>query len=259
MTQDPAAYLSLLERYGEPEGLLMRHARAVATEDHALMAEVAGAVAARFRSIGDDLMAERAEINAAAASMNLGRLEEAEQRLAELVGRYREQGPPTFLNWTLFLLGYSALFRGDRAGAEAYFAEGVAIELPPRTHTPSEPLRARAAFARGDHERAFRVLRDHVDELLATDNMQAGMMDCIEFLTMMTSTGRVDEAAPVLGHLESGSLLDGPGWRMLVADSARCVAEHARPGSDESIADDREALEYVRAVLTRLLEPEDPE
>ena len=151
----------------------------------------------------------------------------ADARLEELIARYRRDGPPTFLNWTLLLRGYSALFQEDKERADRCFAEGVDIELPPRTHTPSEPLKARAAFGRGEHQRAFRTLRDHIDELLVTDNMQAGLMDCIEFVAMMAGLGRADDAAPVLDHLESGHLLDGPGWRLLVADPA----EDRRPGT----------------------------
>ena len=136
------------------------------------------------------------------------------------------------------------------------FADGVEIELPPRTHTPSEPLRARAAFRRGDHARAFRILRDHVDELLVTDNMQAGMVDCIEFVTMMTASGRVHEAARVLAHLETGNLLDTPGWRSLVADSAATIAEHGAGRDAVAPGDDRAALQLIRTVLDRALDPD---
>jgi predicted ATPase/DNA-binding SARP family transcriptional activator len=194
MTQDPASYDQLVERYGEPDHVLMHHARAIATQDHTLMATWAPLAVAEFRERGDTHLAERAEINIAGAWLNLGELDRADARLETLIARYREQGPPTFLSWTLLLLGYSALFAEDKERAYRCFAEGVEIEVPPRTHTPSQPLRARAAFRRGDHTRAFGILRDHIDELLLTDNMQAGMMDCIEFITMMAATDRPREA-----------------------------------------------------------------
>jgi predicted ATPase/DNA-binding SARP family transcriptional activator len=254
MTQDPESYERLLERYGEPEHVLMHHARAIATEDHQLMVEWAPRAAEEFRSRGDHHLAERAEINLAAAWLNLGDLARADARLEELIERYRRQGPPTFVNWTLLLLGYSALFQQDKARAERCFAEGVEIELPPRTHTPSEPLKARAAFRRGEHARAWRLLRDHIDELLITDNMQAGMMDCIEFVTMMASTGRTEPAALVLEHLESSHLLDAPGWRMLVTDAAEVISQQgAATKRHESITDDRATLVYMRDTLDQLV------
>ncbi len=189
MTQDPAAYLRLLDRYGEPDHVLVHHARAIATDDYPQMAQWAPRAAEAFRARGDALLAERAEINVATAWLNLGELDRADARLEELLSRYRRDGPPTFFSWTLLLLGYSALFQEDRARADRYFDEGVGVEVPPRTHTPAEPLKAGAAFRRGEHARAFRTLRDHLDEILAAGNMQAGMMDCIEFVRMMTAIG----------------------------------------------------------------------
>ena len=249
MTQDPGGYLRLLADGGEPEGVLMRHARATATEDHALMADVARDAAHEFRSRGDQHLAERAEINLATAWLNLGELTRADQRLQQLLDRYRRQGPPTFVNWTLLLLGYSALFQEHRESADHYFSEGVGIELPPRTHTPSEPLKAGAAFRRGEHARAFRLLRDHIDELLETDNMQAGTMDSIEFIAMMTATGRMDDAANVLAHLEAGHLFDGPGWRLLVFDAASRIAQHGTTNTISPITDDRTALQFMKNAL----------
>ncbi len=191
-----------MARYGEPDDALVHHARAVATEDYDLMATWAPVAASEFQDRGDALLAQRAEINMATAWLNLGRLDEADLELDRLLERFRQQGPPTFLNWALLLRGYSALFREDAEMADSCFSEGVEIELPPRTHTPSEPLKARAAFRRGEQNRAFRILRDHIDELLDSDNMQAAMMDCIEFVTMMAATGRNAEGAAVLGYLK---------------------------------------------------------
>ena len=253
MTQDPDSYERLVWRFGEPEHVLTHHGRAIVTEDYELMARWAPRAVEEFRARGDDHLAERAEINVATAWMNLGQLERSDARLAELVTRYRDQGPATFLNWTLLLLGYSAMFQGDPERADAYFDEGIAIELPPRTHTPSQPLRARAAFRRGDHDRAYRLLHAHLDELLLTDNMQAGMMDCVEFVTMMTSTGHLAEAARVLGHLESSHLLDGPGWRALVADAAETISQTPGVEPGPALPDDRSTLEFIREVLGQII------
>ena len=140
MTQDPDSYERLVGRYGEPEHVLTRHGRAIATEDYELMAEWAPRAVEEFRARGDDHLAERAEINVATAWMNLGQLARTDARLAKLVARYRDRGPATFLNWTLLLLGYSAMFQGDKDRADGYFEEGIEIELPPRTHTPQQAV-----------------------------------------------------------------------------------------------------------------------
>ena len=151
MTQDPHAYDALAAHYDGPDHVLLQHARAIASEDYAQMVQWAPLAEAELRERGDDHLAERAAINVAAAWLNLGELGRADALLEVLIDRYRRQGPPTFLSWTLFLRGYSALFQEDKTTADRCFAEGVEIELPPRTHTPAEPLKARAAFRRGEH------------------------------------------------------------------------------------------------------------
>lgn len=254
VSQNPAGYQRLVDRYGEPDHVLMRHGRATATADHEAMAEWAPAAVKELRRRGDDHLAERAEINVATAWLNLGRYEECDARLEELAARYREQGPPTFVNWTLLLLGYSASFQGRQDEADAFFEKAIGIEVPARTHTPNQPLQARAAFRRGNHIRAFRLLRHHIAELLVAGNMQAGSIDCIEFINMMTATDRLPEAGRMLAYLESTSLLDAPAWRTLIDDSAKIIALDTAAVSGDIITDDRKALEYMHEVLGRLTE-----
>lgn len=251
VTQDPAAYQRLLKRYGEPHHLLMHHSQAYVTGDYQGQADWASQAAEELRRMGDDHLAERAEINVATAWLNLGRFEDCDARLEQLVARYREQGPPTFLNWTLLLLGYSASFQGKQDRADDYFEEAIAVEVPPRTHTPNKPLEARAAFRRGNHVRAFRTLHAHIEELLATDNMQAGSIDCIEFINMMSQIGRLSEAGRMLSYLETTGLLDAPAWRSLIEDSAKLVGSASDDvvAADDGADDDRQALEYMRDVL----------
>jgi hypothetical protein len=70
--------------------------------------------------------------------------------------------------------------------------------------------------------------------------MQAGMMDCVEFITMMAATDRKREGAAVLRHLEGGHLLDTPGWRLLVAEPTAALAGQQASGE---ITDDPHRLE----------------
>ncbi len=208
VTKDPTGYQRLVERYGEPDHPLMHHGRATAEADYRAMAEWAPTAVRHLRQTGDDHLAERAEINLATAWLNLGRYEECDARLERLLARFRKQGPPTFVNWTLLLLGYSASFQGRQDLADARFDEAIAVEVPPGTHSPNKPLEARAAFRRGNRIRAFRILEAHIEELLATDNMQAGSIACIEFINMTTQIGRLAEAGRMLDYLETTGLLD---------------------------------------------------
>lgn len=256
VSQDPAAYQRLVDRYGEPDHLLMRHGRAYVTGNYQGQAEWAPKAAVELRRTGDDHLAERAEINVATAWLNLGRYDDCDAYLESLLSRYRDQGPPTFVNWTLLLLGYSASFQGRQDRADAYFDQAIAVEVPRRTHTPNKPLEARAAFRRGNHIRAFRILQSHIDELLTTDNMQAGGIDCIEFINMMTQIGKLTEAAAMLNYLETTGLLEAPAWRTLIDDSARVIAsapEDINASDQEAGIDDRQALEFMRDVLHRLI------
>jgi hypothetical protein len=197
-------------------------------------------------------LAERAEINVATAWLNLGRYEECDARLELLLDRYRKQGPPTFVNWTLLLLGYSASFQGRQDLADSYFDEAIAVEVPPGTHSPNKPLEARAAFRRGNRIRSFRILESHMEELLVTDNMQAGSIACIEFINMMAQIGRLTEASRMLDYLETTGLLDAPAWRTLIEGSTNIIASASAgvgvANSDDSM-EDRQALEYMRDVL----------
>jgi hypothetical protein len=255
VTQDPDAYQRLVDRYREPDHILTRHGRAFVTGDYEAQAETAPKAVAEFRQQGEHHLAERCEINLAVALMNLGRFEECDRLAAELTTRYWEQGPPTYLNWTLIVHGYSASFQGEQDRADSCFEEAIAVEVPPGTYSPNKPLEARAAFRRGNHIRAFRILSDYIDELLSADNMHAVSIVGIEFINMMTSIGRLTEAARMLAYLETTGLLDAPSWRTLIVDSATQVAD---AGHDvqrlETDLDDHQAAEYMRRVVTCLVD-----
>lgn len=142
------------------------------------------------------------------------------------------------------LRGYSASFQGRPDRADAYFEEAINVDVPPRTYSPNKALEARAAFRRGNRGRAFRVLRAHVEELLATDNMQAGSLVGIEFINMMVNLDHLAEAGRVFTYLGTTGLLDTPAWRTLVADSASKLNSHAdTEGPPKGDLDDRQALE----------------
>ncbi len=254
LSQTPDDYQRLVERHPEPDHPLLEHGRAFATGDHTTQARTAPIAGAILRERGDHHLAERTDINIAASLLNLARYDEQEALTNDLIERYRTQGPPTYLNWSLMLLGYNALFQGRPDEADTHFDAAIEVDIPPRTHSPNSPIEARRAHRNGRHHDAYRILGDHIDDLLATDNYQAGLLAFIEFVNMMVAIDRNDDAATILQHLGTTGLLDNPAWRSLVANAQEKLgASHTRaPRADLSA---REALQQVAAVLDELTTP----
>jgi predicted ATPase/DNA-binding SARP family transcriptional activator len=254
IAHDADAYDRLSDRYQPSDHPLLRHAHASVHEDWDVLMEWAPRAVAEHRRRGDDDLAEHAEIDIGAALLNLGRLEEHDAVVRTLAERYRTHGPPTLLNWTLMLLGYSATFQGAHDRAERLFEEAVAIAVPERTHSPNRPIEARIAFRHGDRPRALRILRSHIDELLDTDNMQGASITAVEFINIMAALDRVADAARMLAYLGTTGLLDAPPFRTLIEHAARKVAADGdRPLVEGPISDDRRALEHMRRTLDTLI------
>lgn len=251
VAQNPAGYQLLVDRHGEPDHVLVKHGRAFVTGDYQGQADWSSPAGAELRRRGDHHLAERTDINLATALLNLGRHDEQEALASRLVDRYRAQGPPTYLNWSLMQLGYNALFQGRPDTADGYFNQAIEIEIPPRTHSPNRPLEARRAFRHGHHDQAFRILRAHIDDIVATDNIQAGLLVCIEFVNMMATVDRPGDAALLVEYLETTGLLDNPAWRTLIADAI--VSASASPTEDDRGGLDHHlALQHMATVLGHL-------
>ncbi|MDJ0768163.1 MAG: BTAD domain-containing putative transcriptional regulator [Ilumatobacter sp.] len=249
ISQDPDGYQRLVDRHGEPDHPLMEHGRAFATGDHETQARSSPTAGGELRRRGHDHLAERTDINLAASLLNLGRFDEQAALTRDLVDRYRQQGPPTYLNWSLMLLGYNALFRGRPDQADAYFNDAIDVEVPSKTHSPNRPIEARRAHRNGRHHDAYRILRGYIDDIRDTENYQAGLLVCIEFINMIAATDRSDDAAAILHHLETTGLLDNPAWHSLVADAADTL----QPSSDDPPdLDHPEALDLMANTLDEL-------
>ncbi len=252
--RDPDGYRRLADRHGEPDHPLVHHGRAFASGDYDAQATWSPRAGRILRRQGDHHLAERTDINVSAALLNLGRYDEHEALTRELVDRYRRQGPPTYLNWSLMLLGYNALLRGRPDLADAHFNDAVDVDVPPRTHSPNRPIEARRAVRRGRPHEAYRILRADIDDILATENQQAGLLVGIEFVHMMIVAGRLDAAAAVFDHLETTGLLDNPAWRALVADAAVTLEPVVRDRR-APVLDHRRALHLMADVLDELTSP----
>lgn len=216
---------------------------------------------ADLRRRGEEQIASLFEIFLGGTLLGAGRLEEAEAHVIALTERFRAEGPPTFLNWTLYMQGSFEAFGGNHERAQELYEESAAVRVPVRTNSPNEVLEARSAFRRGQHMRAFQILRSYVDELLEVDNMSGANLVHIEFINMMMTIDRLHDAAHVLGHVDTTGLLDvdGPGFKTLLADAVVKVASNpvATAVRKEAAAlnhGERHALTYIRDVMEQLLE-----
>ncbi len=149
LTQDRDAYERLSETFPEPDDPLVRHARAFLHEDWGALLELAPPAMEERRRRGQDYLAELMETDVATSLMNLGRFAEADTVCEALAERYRATGPPTLLNWSLMLHGYSASFQGRQDEANRLFEEGVSVAVPSGTHTPNGAIEAQGRLPPG--------------------------------------------------------------------------------------------------------------
>jgi predicted ATPase len=256
-TQDRDGFERLVERYGEPDHLLIHHARALVYEDFEALVRWCPIAAAELRRSGDDVLAQLAEFGVGRALLALGRLEEGDAVVSALAARYREFGPPTFLSWALTMLSYAAAALGDRARATQLLDEAASVAVPERTHVSTKPIEATAAFRRGDRATAFDVLRTHAIALLQTDDLYETSAIAVAFVDMMTTLGHVAEVARVLGYLQAHGKLEHALWRADVADAVTRVgaADDAALDDERSVGmtlDHRQVLTFISDVLARL-------
>lgn len=253
LRQDPAGFDTLVRQYGDPDDPVARHMRANVHDDYAAQIHSAPQALAELRRLGADDLAAHVEVDLGAALVFQGQYARGDTKLTELADRFRSDGPPTLLNWTLMLLGFSAAFQGRRAAADQLFDQAVDVPLPVRTHSPNQSVRAQALFRRGDRRAAYQLLRAHVEELLDADNMHGACVVSISFVTMMPAVARFAEGARVLAFLDTAGLLDNVAWAAMVADARDELATFAPAFDESTIADQRQALVAIGDTLDDLL------
>lgn len=257
--RDLEAYERLTERYGEPDHPMVGYARAFVTDNEEQLADLAPGAVIEWRRQGQNLMAAIAELWIGGALLNTGRFEEHDAFVTALADRFRAHGPPTLLNWTLVILGFSATFQGNHQVADQFFEEAVDVDIPDHTNSLNKPIEARAALRRGNQTEAFQLLHSFVDELLDNDNMSGAGFACIEFINTMAAVNRLHEAARMLGHLEATGMLnvEPAAFKTLVADTAARIAADTTQALDSEQAigrdlDQHQALGFMSDVLGRL-------
>ncbi len=257
--RDAEGFEELVRRYGAPDNPLVRHARALVVEDHQQLVGRCEEAARYLRERGHDYLADVHEIGIGRALLALGRVEEHDELVRDLVERFRRNGPPTFLLWTLGMLGYSALRQGRHAVADELFRESMTVEVPPGTHSRTRPVRARLAARTGDRARAFRILRDHASDLLERADLYESRLLCLDVVNLLVGADRGADAARLLGYVDGTGLLENPAFAAIVHDSAkaieRSVPDHDHLRTEGRRLDDRAALALVRTVAGELAEP----
>ena len=253
---DHGSYDRLASRYGTFTHPVVRYTRAYLADDAEKLRDSAADTVSWLRRQGEDNVANHVEIGGVASGlMSSGRFAELDTLVTTLAARYRSDGPPTLLYVTLTMLGYSAFFQGQTDRAESLFDEAALVDVPERTISVNKPIEARAAFRRGKTEQAFRILRTHIDELLATDHHDLAAATAIEFINMMAALDRLPAAEPVLRYLEITGDFGALAARTLVADAAQRIAHGLRRSvtEDSDRLDAHHTLTYMRDVLTGLL------
>ncbi|MFS8105171.1 winged helix-turn-helix domain-containing protein [Lentzea alba] len=217
-----------------PDHPLARYARAYASGDGQQLTQC---LPEALSSVDDPQLKRFLGLMPAGTLLGIGQFDHVDRTVAELAVQYRQHGPPTLLHWTLQTLGYSAMFQGR--DPDPFFNEAADVDLPPGTLSANKTTEARAALRRGDRHKAFELLEAHIDELLETGNVVAASVVAVEFIAITKDTMR-EEAATVLGYLQHANEFGARAAKTLVSGIT----------SSEPGMDDREALHYMRGVLS---------
>ena len=261
MTHESERCRELIDTYGDPENTLAHYAVLVGVQDKDFGALTYGPLAAALmRDRGQLAVSRLFEVFTGGALMSAGRFDESQQQLNDLADQLRADGPPSMLNWALFMLGAAAEILGDPELAGRHWAEIASTELAPRTNSPHDTLSARTAFRQGRRHEAYALLHNFFQELLEDDNASGVVLGGVEFVNIMVELGRLSDAAEVLGHFETYGMFDfkEPNFSTLVADAARVV--DADVGASQHRADavargisEAEASQFMCDVLAELL------
>jgi hypothetical protein len=87
--------------------------------------------------------------------------------------------------------------------AKRLFDTAERLDLPAGTYRVLQTAQARLTFEHGDRTGACRILRDNIEVLLDSDYTDVTRMVAVEFIPMMTSLGRLSDAAQVMPYLDT--------------------------------------------------------
>ncbi|WP_170127893.1 BTAD domain-containing putative transcriptional regulator [Euzebya rosea] len=243
-----AGFEALVERYGHADHPLVQVCRWYLYEDGVAILAVGREAIAWLRAHGHDHAADHMEMTAIGSGlMTTGRLEEAVERFRGWVDRYATAGPPTFHYFALGFLGYTLQLQGDLEAARTAFLAAADVAIPPGTYAAARPAEVEAVFAGGEHDRARRLLLEHVDDVLAMGTVDVARLVAVTFVKVMVGLGRVDDAAPALAYLGTTGEFGEMARAALVADEAAVIGE-VGPHDGDGVA----ALRQMRTALAAL-------
>ena len=150
-----------------------------------------------------------------------GRLDEAQAHLASIIDQETNTLPPTLLSWAIFM--FAAIEEIQGRHADQHYDRIAQMTLPPRSNSPAPSLAARRSAALGDSDRAFTMLREHVDDLTAGNNPNGALIVARELVNILVIGGRMTEAAALLGHLDAAGVDEIPGFGSLLAEARALV------------------------------------
>lgn len=229
LTKSSERFAAVDERLHHPDHALVDFARALVEDDSERIVRYSERAIAEANRLSDDHAGELVEIITGGALLGLGHLPEAEDRLTAVTGRLRLSGPPTYLSWTLFMLGSLAELKGEVDTAQRCFDEALSLSLPPQTNSGHAILEARSAFRSGDRTHAFHILGQFVDDELTAGHSAGAGFATIEFINMAVATGRLEHAGSLAGYLDHSGLLelDSPGFGVLVEAALKEIEQNA--------------------------------
>lgn len=250
IAQNHDAYDRLVERYGEPDHPWVRYGRAFLFEDPEGLAAWGPDAEALAIEKGELHMASLIELGARGQSLlSQGRFEELDDFANNRSERYRSDGPPTLLTFSLAMMAYSALLQGKEQEAERFFEQAASVDTPDRTLGIDTAIQTRTALRRGQPELALEYLKQHIDQLLSVGNLYMTRMAAVDFINAMYVAGRIDEAAMARGYLSRPDLLDIEMSRSLVSPDVSAVPLSPEAQKQGQELDARTALEHMQAIL----------
>jgi predicted ATPase/DNA-binding SARP family transcriptional activator len=251
---DHAAWEALLERHGHRDHPVIRFNTAYLADTAEASHGSSPVAVAWLRDHDDDHAADLIEMAGVATSlMTSYRFAELATFAASLAARHRD-GPPTLHYFALGMQGYAAQFQGHHEDATRYFTDATALELPAGTYRVIQTVEARTAFQRGDRAHAYRILTDHIDDLLDKDYTDVTRMVAVEYITMMTAISRLADAANILGYLDTTGDFAKLAREHLIVDTVRRIeAEPDLKAAAERALDAHDALLHMRDGFEKLL------
>ena len=218
LTEDRSNFDRLCERVGSSDTAFALLAGAIIDNDSPAVLEHVADARDEAERQGDSILACLIEILNDGNLVQVGRVDEAETHVVSGITSGASSVPPTLVTWMLYMAATLRSIKGDRAGASELFDRIATIVLPPRTNSPTASLAARRAALDGDHLGAYAILREHIDDLIAGNNLNGALVVAAEFANLLITTDNLGGAANVLGQLDACGIGEIGGFNSVLTE-----------------------------------------